>query len=190
MGCRGWSWRDVAPVFTRIENFVDGDGRNGRGTGGPLKVSTVPDQNPLYDALFAASKAAGFKLNDDYNSEDQEGVVKAQTSIHKGRRMSVAHCYIEPAMKRSPNLNVVTNAMTLRVLLEGKRCVGVEYEKDGKLVQAKARETILSAGGVASPQILELSRIGQPQLLKKPRIEVNVDLERGGENLPDPINSP
>jgi choline dehydrogenase len=63
MGCRGWSWRDVAPVFTRIENFVDGDGSNGRGTDGPLKVSTVPDQNPLYDALFAAAKAAGFKLN-------------------------------------------------------------------------------------------------------------------------------
>ena len=138
MGCRGWSWRDVAPLFTRIENFVDGDGSNGRGTGGPLKVSTVPDQNPLYDALFAASKAAGFKLNPDYNSEDQEGVVKTQTSIYKGRRMSVAHCYIEPAMKRSPNLHVVTNAMTLRVLLEGKRCVGVEYEKDGKVVQARA----------------------------------------------------
>ena len=139
MGCRGWSWRDVAPVFTRIENFVDGDGSNGRGTDGPLKVSTVPDQNPLYDALFAAAKAAGFKLNPDYNSEDQEGVVKTQTSIYKGRRMSVAHCYIEPAMKRSPNLHVVTNAITLRVLLEGKRCVGVEYEKDGKVVQARAQ---------------------------------------------------
>ena len=137
MGCRGWSWHDVAPVFTRIENFVDGDGSNGRGTGGPLKVSTVPDQNPLYDALFAAAKAAGFKLNPDYNSEDQEGVVKTQTSIYKGRRMSVAHCYIEPAMKRSPNLHVVTDAITLRVLLEGKRCVGVEYEKDGKVVQAR-----------------------------------------------------
>src|SRR5256885_1837514 len=124
-----------------------------------LEVSTVPDQNPLYDALFSAAKAAGYKVNPDYNSEDQEGVVKTQTSIYKGRRMSVAHCYIEPAMKRSNNLHVVTHAHTLRVLLEGKRCVGVEYEKDGKPVQAKARETILSAGGVASPQILELSGI-------------------------------
>ena len=100
MGCRGWSWRDVAPLFTRMENFVDGDGSNGRGTDGPLKVSTVPDQNPLYDAIFKAAVAAGFKLNPDYNSEDQEGVVKTQTSIYKGRRMSVAHCYIEPAMKQ------------------------------------------------------------------------------------------
>ena len=190
MGCRGWSWRDVAPVFTRIENFVDGDGSNGRGTDGPLKVSTVPDQNPLYDALFAASKAAGFKLNPDYNSEDQEGVVKTQTSIYKGRRMSVAHCYIEPAMKRSPNLHVVTNAMTLRVLLEGKRCVGVEYEKDGKVVQARARETILSAGGVASPQILELSGIGQPELLKQHGIEVKHELQGGRREFPRPHQRP
>ena len=189
MGCRGWSWRDVAPVFTRIENFVDGDGSNGRGTEGPLKVSTVPDQNPLYDALFAASKAAGFKVNPDYNSEDQEGVVKTQTSIYKGRRMSVAHCYIEPAMKRSPNLHVVTEAMTLRVLLEGKRCVGVEYEKGGVVVQARARETILSAGGVASPQILELSGIGQPELLKQHGIEVKHELRAVGENFRDHINA-
>ena len=179
MGCRGWSWRDVAPLFTRMENFVDGDGSNGRGTDGPLKVSTVPDQNPLYDAIFKAAVAAGFKLNPDYNSEDQEGVVKTQTSIYKGRRMSVAHCYIEPAMKR-PNLHVVTNAMTLRVLLEGRKCVGVEYEKEGRVVQARARETILSAGGVASPQILELSGIGQPDLLKQHGIEVKHELRAVG----------
>jgi choline dehydrogenase len=189
MGCRGWSWQDVAPVFTRLENFVDGDGSNGRGTDGPLKVSTVPDENPLYDAMFAAAKAAGFKLNPDYNSEDQEGVVKTQTSIYKGRRMSVAHCYIEPAMKRSKNLHVITNAHTLHVLLDGKRSVGVEYEKDGKVVQARARETILSAGGIASPQILELSGIGQPELLKQHGIEVKHELPAVGENFRDHINA-
>ncbi len=189
MGCRGWSWREVAPLFTRIETFVDGDGSNGRGTAGPLKVSTVPDQNPLYDALFAASRAAGFKLNPDYNSEDQEGVVKTQTSIYRGRRMSVAHCYIEPAIKRSSNLHVVTDAHTLRVLLDGKRCVGVEYEKDGTVVQARARETILSAGGVASPQILELSGIGRPELLKTHGIEVKHELKAVGENFRDHINA-
>ena len=188
MGNRGWSWQSVAPLFTRMENFTDGDGSNGRGTGGPLKVSTVPDQNPLYDALFKAAVAAGYKLNPDYNSEDQEGVVKTQTSIYRGRRMSVAHCYLEPAMKRS-NLHVVTEAMTLRLLLEGKRCVGVEYEKAGKVVQARGRETILSAGGVASPQILELSGIGQPELLKKHGIEVKHELAAVGENFRDHINA-
>jgi len=188
MGNRGWSWQSVAPLFTRMENFTDGDGSNGRGTGGPLRVSTVPDQNPLYDALFKAAVAAGYKLNPDYNSEDQEGVVKTQSSIYRGRRMSVAHCYLEPAMKRS-NLHVVTEAMTLRVLLEGKRCVGVEYEKGGKVVQARGRETILSAGGVASPQILELSGIGQPELLKKHGIEVKHELPAVGENFRDHINA-
>jgi choline dehydrogenase len=92
-------------------------------------------------------------------------------------------------MKRSPNLHVVTNAMTLRVLLEGKRCVGVEYEKDGKPIQARARETILSAGGVASPQILELSGIGQPDLLKQHGIEVKHELRAVGENFRDHINA-
>jgi choline dehydrogenase len=189
MGCRGWSWRDVAPIFTRIENFVDGDGSNGRGTSGPLKVSTVPDRNRLYDALFEAAVAAGYRLNPDYNSEDQEGVVKTQTSIHRGRRMSVAHCYIEPAMKRSRNLQVLTRAHMLRVLLDGRRCVGVEYEKDGKVVQARARETILSAGGVASPQILELSGIGQPELLRRHGIEPKHALPAVGENFRDHINA-
>jgi choline dehydrogenase len=188
MGNRGWSWQDVAPVFTRIENFTDGDGSNGRGTEGPLRVSTVPDQNPLYDALFQASKAAGFKLNPDYNSEDQEGVVKTQTSIYKGRRMSVAHCYIKPAMKRS-NLTVITDAHIMRVLLDGKKCTGVEYEKLGKLYTVNARETILCAGGVASPQILEVSGIGNPEILKKHGIEVKHELKAVGENFRDHINA-
>ena len=188
MGNRGWSWQDVAPVFTRIEHFVDGDGSNGRGTNGPLKVSVVPDQNPLYDAIFEAAVAAGFKRNPDYNSEDQEGVAKTQTSIYRGRRMSVAHCYIEPAMKR-PNLHVVTEAHTLRVLLDGRRCTGVEYERGGQVVRAAARETILSAGGVASPQILELSGIGNPEVLQRHGIEVRHALPAVGENFRDHINA-
>src|SRR5262249_21578104 len=130
MGARGWSWQEVAPLFTRIESYEEG-GAKGRGTSGPLRVTEVPDQNPLYDALFKAAVDAGFKLNKDYNSEDQEGVVKTQASISRGRRMSVAHCYLEPAMRR-PNLRVVTDAPTRRVLLEGKRCVGIVYARGGR----------------------------------------------------------
>ena len=189
MGCRGWSWQDVAPLFTRIENFVDGDGANGRGTGGPLKVSTVPDQNPLYDALFKAAVAAGYKLNPDYNSEDQEGVVKTQTTIYKGRRMSVAHCYLEPAMKR-PNLHVVTEAhdaarAARRQALRRRRVREGRQGRPG----ARAREMILSAGGVATPQILELSGIGQPEMLKQHGIEVKHELPAVGENFRDHINA-
>jgi choline dehydrogenase len=188
MGARGWSWQDVAPVFTKIENF-DGGTDNGRGGDGPLRVSTVPDQNPLYDALFKAGVQAGFKINPDYNSEDQEGIAKTQTSIHRGVRMSVARCYLKPAMKR-PNLRVIANAPTRRIVLEGKRCVGIVYERFGKEVEVRAgREVILSAGAVATPQLLELSGIGRPEVLKQHGIEVKHALAAVGENLRDHINA-
>ena len=188
LGARGWSWQDVAPLFKRIENYDKGDA-NGRGVAGPLRVSEVPDQNPLYDALFKAAVAAGFKLNTDYNSEDQEGVVKTQASIWRGRRMSVAHCYLKPAMKRA-NLQVVTDAPSRRVCLEGKRCVGISYWQHGTLVEARARrEVILCAGAVATPQLLELSGIGNPEILQKFGIEVRHALPAVGENFRDHINA-
>jgi choline dehydrogenase len=189
MGARGWSWQDVAPLFTRIESYENGTGANGRGTGGLLRVSEVPDQNPLYDALFKAAVAAGFKLNPDYNSEDQEGVVKTQASISRGRRMSVAHCYLKPAMRR-PNLRVVTEAPTRRVLLEGRRCVGIVYERWGRQVEVRAgKEVILCAGAVATPQLLELSGIGKPEVLKQHGIEVVHAMPAVGENFRDHINA-
>ena len=189
MGARGWSWQDVAPLFTRIENYENGGGANGRGTGGLLRVTEVPDQNPLYDALFRAAVAAGYKLNRDYNSEDQEGVVKTQASISRGRRMSVAHCYLGPARRRG-NLHIVTEAPTRRVVLEGKRCVGVVYEHLGREIEARAgREVILCAGAVATPQLLELSGIGKPELLKAHGIPVQHASPAVGENFRDHINA-
>lgn len=188
MGARGWSWREVAPLFTRIESYEKG-GANGRGVDGPLGVSEVGDQNPLYDALFKAAVAAGYKLNPDYNSEDQEGVVKTQASIRNGRRMSVAHCYLRPARRR-PNLDIVTEAPTRRVVLEGRRCVGVVYQRWGRMVEARARrEVILCAGAVATPQLLELSGIGRPEVLKAHGIEVQHALPAVGENFRDHINA-
>ena len=188
MGARGWSWQDVAPLFTRIECYENG-GANGRGTNGPLRVTEVPDQNPLYDALFKAAVAAGYKLNPDYNSEDQEGVVKTQASISRGRRMSVAHCYLGPARRRT-NLHIVTEAPTRRVLLEGKRCVGIVYERWGRQIEARAgREVILCAGAVATPQLLELSGIGKPDILKAHGIAVQHALPAVGENFRDHINA-
>lgn len=186
MGARGWSWNDVAPVFDRIEDF-EGTGLTSRGKGGPLHVQVVPDQNPLYDALFQAASQAGFKINGDYNSEDQEGIGKTQASIRAGRRMSVARAYLQPAMRR-PNLTVVTEAHTKRVLLEGRRCVGVVYEHRGVDVTARAgREVILSGGAVATPQILELSGIGSPEILRQFGIEVRHALPAVGENFRDHI---
>jgi choline dehydrogenase len=188
MGARGWSWQDVAPLFTRIERYEKG-GKFGRGTEGPLRITEVPDQSPLYDAMFKAAVAAGFRLNEDYNSEDQEGVVKTQASIYRGLRMSVARCYLEPARKR-PNLTIVTNAPTQRVLLEGRRCVGIAYEEAGRTVEARAGcEVILCAGAVATPQLLELSGIGNPDVLKKHGIAVQHASPAVGENFRDHLNA-
>jgi len=188
MGARGWSWQDVAPLFRRIENYEKGSA-NGRGVGGPLRVSEVADANPLYDALFKAAVAAGYKLNPDYNGEDQEGMVKTQASIWRGQRMSVAHCYLKPAMKRA-NLHVLTEAPTRRVRLEGRRCVGISYLRHGKVVEARARrEVILCAGAIATPQLLELSGIGRPEILKTHGIEVRHALPAVGENFRDHLNA-
>jgi len=188
LGNRGWSWQDVEPLFQRMENYEKG-GDGVRGRGGPLSVSEVPDQNPLYDALFAAAEAAGYRRNADYNGPDQEGIVKTQTTIWRGRRMSTAHCYLEPAKGRG-NLNIVTEAMTHRLILDGKRCVGVVYARGGQVNEARAgREVILSAGAIGSPQILELSGIGKSDVLQEHGIAVNHELAAVGENFRDHINA-
>jgi choline dehydrogenase len=188
MGARGWSWQDVAPVFDRIEDF-ETRGAQGRGNGGPLHVSIVPDQNPLYDALFKAATQAGYRINPDYNSVDQEGISKTQASIKRGRRMSVSHCYLDPARRRS-NLNVITEVPVRRIVLDGRRCTGVVYERWGKRIEARAtREVILSAGAIATPQLLELSGIGRPEILKAHGIDVAHALPAVGKNFRDHINA-
>ena len=188
MGNRGWTWDDVAPVFRRMEDYKGGSA-NGRGVGGPLKVQEVPDQNKLYDSWFAAAKAAGFKHNPDYNSEDQEGVVKTQTTISNGVRQSTAEVYLKPAMGRS-NLTIVTEAATRKVLLDGKKCVGVVYQRDGQTITARAgKDVILCAGAVATPQLLELSGIGRPDILQQFGIPVLHELSAVGENFRDHLNA-
>ncbi len=188
LGCRGWSWSDVEPLFLRMENYEKG-GDGVRGSGGPLSVTEVPDQNPLYDALFQAAETVGYRRNDDYNGPDQEGIVKTQATIWGGRRMSTAHCYLRPAMQR-PNLRVETEALTLGLMLNGKRCTGVRYSQNGSLTEARAsREVILCAGAIGSPQILELSGIGRPDLLREHGIEVRHELGAVGENFRDHINA-
>ena len=188
MGNRGWSYRDVAPVFRRMESYVRGDD-GVRGADGPLHVGEVPDENPLFDALFAAAAHNGIRRNPDYNGEDQEGIVKTQTTIHNGRRMSTAHCYLDPARHR-PNLRIVTEAHTTKILLDGTRCTGVEYEQAGQRSIALAgREVIICAGAVATPQLLELSGIGNPNLLETHGIEVKHALPGVGENFRDHLNA-
>ena len=145
----------------------DGGSDELRGRNGPLPVTDSAKLSPLFDALITSSETIGVKYNADYNGEDQEGISMTQATILKGRRQSTAYCYLEPALSR-PNLTVLTDSLVLNLSFEGKRCSGVRFIKDGKIQEKLAfREVILSSGSINSPKILELSGIGQPDLLLK-----------------------
>ena len=184
LGNRGWSYRDVLPFFKRMESYRGGDDES-RGRDGPLKVSDLDERGPLYDCLMAAAEEVGMKRNPDYNGADQDGIAMTQATIRGGRRMSTAYCYLEPAKTRS-NLRIETEALTESLLLEETRCVGVAYSVGGQRREARANaEVVVSTGSINSPQLLELSGIGQPERLSALGIEVRHELPGVGENLRD-----
>ena len=185
LGNRGWSYREVLPIFRDMEDY-QGEGDNDyRGRGGPLKVTESNESGAIYDALIRAAGEIGIKYTKDYNGAAQDGIGMSQTTIRNGRRMSTAFCYLDPARSR-PNLTIQPNALTECLLIEGKRCVGVRYNIDGQQREARAsREVVVSAGSINSPQLLELSGIGQPDLLQGLGIEVRHALKGVGENLRD-----
>ncbi len=185
LGNRGWSYREVLPIFRDMESYQGDGDEEYRGRNGPLKVSENFESGPLYDALIKAAGEVGIAYTKDYNGAQQDGIGMTQTTIRAGRRMSTAFCYLDPARGR-PNLTIQANALTECLLIEGKRCVGVRYNVDGKQREARAnREVIVSAGSINSPQLLELSGIGQPELLQSLGIEVRHALKGVGENLRD-----
>jgi choline dehydrogenase len=184
LGNRGWSYRDVLPFFKTMESYSGGDDEF-RGRDGPLKVTDTTETGLLYDALIAAAEQTGIERNPDYNGASQDGVGMTQATISNGRRMSTAHCYLDPARSRK-NLHIETDAYATSLTFEGMKCTGVAYTCGGQNRSARAgREVIVSAGAVNSPQLLELSGIGQPDLLKKLGIEVRHSLPGVGENLRD-----
>ena len=185
LGNRGWSYDDVLPVFKAMESYK-GDGDEGyRGHDGPLKVSESLESGPLYDAIIEAGRQVGLPSPKDYNGATQEGIVMSQTTIRKGRRMSTAHCYLDPARDR-PNLTIQANALTERLIVEGGKCLGVRYTVNGWEHEALVNhEVVVSAGAINSPQLLELSGIGQAERLKELGIAVHHDLRGVGENLRD-----
>jgi choline dehydrogenase len=184
MGNRGWSYNDVLPYFRKAENCRFSEGPI-RGKGGPLEVSLASRQNELAHAFIAAAVAEGFSFNPDYNSGDQDGFGYIQVTQKNGRRWSAADAYLHPARRR-PNLEVRTDSKVLRLELEGGRCVGAVYERGGRQETIRARaEVILAAGAVQSPQLLELSGIGCPEVLTRAGVQVTNALPGVGRNYRD-----
>ena len=184
MGNTGWSYDDVLPFFKKMENY-QGELSEIRGGDGPLKVSEVTDRNPIYDGLFKAAEENKIPVNKDYNGDDQEGISYTQTTIYKGERMSAKIAYLSPIKSRK-NLTIITDSLVTRLLFEGKQCVGAEVKNKNKIIQySAAKEVILCGGAINSPQVLELSGIGDRSILESKGIELIHELKGVGENLRD-----
>ena len=184
-GVTGWSYRDVEPVFRRIENYAQPGDDPARGRDGPLHLMEVRERFPITDAFLQAAGQAGHAPNADYNGASQEGVGYYQVTQRDGRRWSAYDAYLKPALGRA-NLHIARHARVLRLELDGTRCTGVTYLQDGVEHRAvAAKETVLCAGSVQSPQLLELSGIGQPALLERLGIATRHALPGVGENYID-----
>ncbi|WP_315725566.1 MULTISPECIES: GMC family oxidoreductase [unclassified Bradyrhizobium] len=188
MGNRGWSYSDVLPHFRRMEKRIGAGDEQYRGRDGSLEVTTMEWKDTLCEAFMDGAVSLGIPRNPDYNGAIQEGVSYVQRTIQNGRRVSSATAFLKPASKR-PNVEIRTHAHATGIMLEGKRAVGVRYSRGGRggvPVEVRARkEVILSGGAYNSPQLLQLSGIGAPELLQEHGIEVRHALRSVGEGLQD-----
>ena len=187
LGNRGWSYESVLPYFRKSEHFERASNTgigDARATGGPLVVTDQYEPHEMADAFIESAVACGYRRTPDYNDGDQEGVGYYQFTMHDGRRCSTARAFLHPARRRA-NLHIQTDAHARRVIFEGKRAVGVTYDVHGDAREARGGDVILSAGGVQSPQLLELSGVGQPEHLASLGIDVVHPLPGVGENYRD-----
>ena len=186
-GLTGWSYEDVLPYFKRAESNSRGT-NDFHGVDGPLNVTDESGTHPLFDAFVEAGRQAGYALNPDFNGADQEGFGKYQFTIQGGRRKSTAATFLKEARKRS-NLIVETGALTQRVVFDGTRAIGVTYRQKGTEVTARAnREVIVASGAINSPQILQLSGIGDAMHLKDHGIGVVANRPEVGRNMQDHLS--
>jgi choline dehydrogenase len=188
LGNRGWGYSDILPYFKRLEQRVGPGDDTYRGRDGNLTVTTMDWQDPLCEAFMAGAVSLGIPRNPDYNGAIQEGVSYAQRTIKNGLRVSAATAFLHPACKRG-NVDVRTHAHATEIVFEGKRAVGVRYRRGGKngtLHEVRAtKEVVLSGGTYNSPQLLQLSGVGSPELLASHGIEVRHALTGVGEGLQD-----
>ena len=184
-GAAGWAYGDCLPYFRKAETWKGGADAY-RGGDGPTAPCTGNEmRNPLYRAFIEAGQQAGYLKTEDYNGERQEGFGAMHMTVKNGVRSSTANAYLDPARSR-PNLKVITKTLTHHVVMEGRKAVGIAYERGGRTVTARARrEVILSAGSIGSPVLLQASGIGPAQVLKDAGVAVVHDLPGVGENLQD-----
>ena len=184
-GAQGWDYQSCLPYFQKAETFYLGKDAY-RGDKGPLGVNNGNEMaNPLYGAFIEAGKQAGYAATDDYNAAQQEGFGPMHMTVKDGVRSSASREYLDPVKSRN-NLTIVTGALAEKVILEGKKAVGVEYSIDGNKTTAKATaEVLLSAGSIGSPHLLQLSGIGDSDTLQAAGVEVKHHLPGVGQNLQD-----
>ncbi|GAB4010362.1 choline dehydrogenase [Nocardioides ultimimeridianus] len=187
-GMKEWDFAHCLPYFKRMESLHLVDGSNGadewRGGDGPLNLERGPATNPLFGAFFEAAQQAGYPLTDDVNGYRQEGFARFDRNIKNGRRWSAARAYLHPAMSRK-NLRVETLAMATKVRFEGKRAVGVDYLRAGRPRTVAAGEVILCGGAINTPQLLQLSGVGDRDHLAQVGVPLVHHLPGVGENLQD-----
>ena len=189
LGNPGWSYEDVLPFFKRSENNQCFGADSYRGAGGPLQVSYLRSPGPLNEVFLTASEQCGLPRTPDYNGAQQWGVGPSQVMQSGGERCSAARAYITPIKDRS-NLHIITHAHAQRIALEGRKAVGVHYQREGQDAFVRARrEVLLSAGAFGSPQLLMLSGIGPQAHLQEHGIVPVHALEGVGHNLQDHVTT-
>ena len=182
-GMERWDYAHCLPYFKRMESCLAGADEY-RGGDGPLKLERGPATTPLFGAFFEAVQQAGYELTDDVNGRRQEGFAKFDRTIYRGRRLSAARAYLHPVRNRL-NLEVRCRAFVNRVIFDGTRAVGVEVDEGGRTHVVQAGEVILCGGAINSPQLLQLSGVGNAEELAALGVEVVHDLPGVGENLQD-----
>lgn len=183
-GMSSWDYAHCLPYFIKSESRMAGVDRY-HGGDGPLVLEPGPCVNPLFQAFFEAAREAGYPITRDVNGEQQEGFGVFDRNVKRGRRLSASGAYIHPIAKERPNLSVKCRTFVRRIIFEGKRAVGVEFEQNGKVHECRASEIICCGGAINSPQLLQVSGIGNARHLSSLGIPVVEDLPGVGENLQD-----
>jgi len=187
MGLTGWGYADILPYFKRSES-LEGGGDTYHGGEGPLHISKASSKSEIYSRFIAAGREAGFRVTPDFNGVQQEGFGPYQMTIRNGQRWSTSAAFLKPALER-PNLTAETDARTSRIIIENGRAVGVDYIQGGVAKTSRADgEVLLCAGAVQSPQILQLSGIGEPDSLRAAGVTPTHALAGVGANLQDHLD--